>query len=157
MRYLYCFLSIALLFFSCSRAPEDAFVAVGVSLKNKTTADIYLETNFPISSSSKGDSFGEIITALHGRQFFGWESMRRIRSYDDFLAQLLNSYPDARIWIYSVNEDSSKGELLLSCPMNELPATIWGDDYGPFHSPNEYPRELWFGVSWYGDVLLGKP
>ncbi|MBO4455728.1 MAG: hypothetical protein J5759_04710 [Bacteroidales bacterium] len=156
MKHLLCFLSIALLFISCGRSADDDTVLVSLTIKNYATADIYVETNFPSAVSYNAEPAEGRIAVDRGLTIFDWYTMRRVRSFDDFLSQLFSLYPEAKIWIYSVNEENAKGDLLLSCPLTDIPGAIWGEDHGHFHfntNPNEYPRELWFGFAWNGKEL----
>ena len=155
MKHLLCFLSIAFLFISCGRSADDDTVWVSLTIKNKAEADIYVETNFPAAITRKAEPSEGILSFYRALTIFDCDLMRRVRTYEDFLPQILSHYPDAGIWIYSVNEDQTKGELLLSCSLSEIPAAVWGEDYVHLHIPNpyEYPWALDLGFAWNGKEL----
>ena len=146
------------MFVSCGRKDDTVCVILGIY--NRAQEDIYVETNFPPSFSSKNESSQEILHFHSGVCLFEG-SMHRIRTYDDLASQLLDRYPEAMIWIYSVNGDNEKGELLLSCPLVEYPATTDYEDFWnmlhirPLH-PNDYPNEISFTAVWKDNQLKGS-
>ncbi|MBO4566680.1 MAG: hypothetical protein J5695_05590 [Bacteroidales bacterium] len=155
MKHLLCFLSIALLFVSCGRSADDDTVWVCLSIQNKAATKIYVETNFPTSITSQAVPCEGVLAFRQSISIFGYDIMRRVRTYEDFLPQILSYYPDAEVSIYSVNEDQTKGELLLSCSLSEIPADVWGWEYTHIHfyNPNEYPWALHLGFAWNGKEL----
>ena len=158
MRRYLLFLSIAFLFVSCGR--KDDTVWCYLSIRNHSQEDIYVETNFPPSMSSKSESSQGIIHFHSSLELFE-ESMHGIKTYDDLATQILDRYPEAMIWIYSVNEDNEKGALLRACSLAEYPAITYSEEYGPglhLHSlhPDDCPFNVEFSAVWKDNHLKVK-